>query len=494
MLFRLVYDDHLAQAAYLIGCQVTGEAILVDPERDVDRYLALADREGLRVTAVTETHIHADYLSGARELAERLDVRLYLSDEGGDDWRYRWPHEPRTRGGAYDVTWLHDGDTFPVGNIRFRVMHVPGHTPEHVVFLVSDLGAGAREPMGVLTGDFVFVGSLGRPDLLEAAAGIAHTTEPAARALARSSTRFLELPDYLQLWPAHGAGSACGKALGAVPQSTLGYERRYNAGLSLATDEDAFVRFILEGQPDPPRYFGRMKVQNRDGVPLLGALPSPRAMAADTLVGAGATGSVDASRTVLLDTRPWDAFCERHVPGAIHAPWESAFYAIAGSYAEPADEIVLIVDEDDLADAVRVLVRIGLDRVVGYVTPSDLDALGEGLETFEEVDADEFEARATGGAFVLDVRNPDEFASRSLPGAARIGYTRLLDHLAELPRDRQILVHCQSGHRSAAAVSFLVKHGFDAVHLAGGLDAWVAARKSTRSAPDVGGSDTAATV
>ena len=166
MLFRQVYDERLAQYAYLIGCQRTGEALLIDPERDIDRYLELARAEHLRIVAVTETHLHADFLSGAREFAERVPIRLYLSDEGDEDWKYEW-----AKNGNYDVTFLKDGDTFTIGNIEVKAVHTPGHTPEHMSFMITDRGGGASEPMGMVTGDFVFVGDLGRPDLLETAAG-----------------------------------------------------------------------------------------------------------------------------------------------------------------------------------------------------------------------------------------------------------------------------------------------------------------------------------
>ena len=253
MLFRQIWDEKLAQYTYLVGCQRTGEALLIDPERDIDRYLAIADEEGLRITAVTETHIHADFLSGAREFAE-LGVKVYLSNEGGPDWLYGW-----TEDGDYAVEMLEDGATFKVGNIEIRAVHTPGHTPEHLSFAITDLGGGADEPMGLASGDFVFVGDTGRPDLLESAAGVEGAMQEGAAALFRSVQRFLELPDYLQVWPGHGAGSACGKALGAVPESTVGYERRFSPAMRAAQDgERAFVHYVLDAQPEPPLYFGRM--------------------------------------------------------------------------------------------------------------------------------------------------------------------------------------------------------------------------------------------
>jgi hydroxyacylglutathione hydrolase len=190
MFFRQIFDEQLAQYAYLIGCQRTGEALIIDPERDVERYMEIAAAEDLRIVAATETHIHADFLSGCRQMAESYGVRVYLSDEGDADWKYGW-HEL----GDYDVTFIRDGDTFSIGNIQVKVLHTPGHTPEHVSFLVTDLGGGATDPVGIASGDFVFVGDLGRPDLLETAAGVQGAREPSARRLYASSRRFLELPD-----------------------------------------------------------------------------------------------------------------------------------------------------------------------------------------------------------------------------------------------------------------------------------------------------------
>src|SRR6476620_5692052 len=255
MFFRRFYDDQLAQASYLIGCQATGESLVVDPNRHLEPYLRGAEAEVFRITHATETHIHADFVSGARELAHRTGARLLLSDEGGEDWRYRYAAEAGAQ-------LLRDGDTFRVGHLAVRVVHTPGHTPEHVIFLVTD-GAAATEPMGALTGDFVFVGDVGRPDLLERAARIAGTMETGARQLFQSLQRLGGLPDYLQVWPGHGAGSACGKSLGAVPQTTLGYERRFNWAFGF-TSEDEFVRAVLAGQPEPPRYIAEKKRNTRD--------------------------------------------------------------------------------------------------------------------------------------------------------------------------------------------------------------------------------------
>ncbi|MFN7843153.1 MAG: MBL fold metallo-hydrolase [Pirellula sp.] len=218
MLLKYFYDKQLAHASYMVGCQRTGEAIIIDPSRNVAQYVQAAAAEGLKITATTETHIHADFVSGSRELADTHGAKLYLSDEGDADWKYQYASQ-------YDSQLLKNGDTIRVGRIKLEVLHTPGHTPESISFILTDEGGGANEPMGIFTGDFVFVGSIGRPDLLETAAGVVGSAEKGARQLYRSVDKFLFLPDHLQVWPAHGAGSACGKGLGAIPSSTVGYEK-----------------------------------------------------------------------------------------------------------------------------------------------------------------------------------------------------------------------------------------------------------------------------
>ncbi len=266
MLVRRFYDDRLAQASYLIGCQATGEAIVIDPAREITAYLDAARQEGVRITQVTETHIHADFMSGTRELTAATGARTLLSGEGGLDWQYAFANSDA-------ATLLHDGDVIALGNVRLNVMHTPGHTPEHLAFIVID-GARGPEPVAMVSGDFLFVGDVGRPDLLETAAGVTGSKEASARALYQSVQRLAELPDYLQVWPGHGAGSACGKALGSLPTSTLGYERRTNWAFQ-ARDEAAFVITVLAGQPATPRYFAVMKRINRDGPPIVGDASAP---------------------------------------------------------------------------------------------------------------------------------------------------------------------------------------------------------------------------
>ena len=460
MFFRQIFDDTLAQYAYLIGCQRTGDAILFDPERDIDRYVDLAASEGLRIVAVAETHIHADFLSGAREFAERFGTRLYLSDEGGPDWRYEW-----ARDGDYDHVPLRDGDRFATGDIDFRALHTPGHTPEHLSFLVTDRGAGADEPMGLLSGDFVFVGDLGRPDLLETAARVTGAMRPAARRLYGSVRSFLDLPDYLQVWPAHGAGSSCGKALGAVPETTVGYERRFSPAIAAALQgEDAFISHILEGQPEPPMYFARMKRDNRDGPAVLGGLPRPRRVSpreAASRAGAGANAG-----DVVIDTRPdRSAFMARHLPGSVYVPLTKSFCTAAGSVLPEGAAVTLVIDETDLEWAVRRLVRIGFDDVRGFVEHEALQryfAEGGEAAAIPEIDLEAASRLSTSGqGDVLDVRYAAEYAASHLPGAVNASYTRLPDYADRLPPNGSLLVHCLSGARAAVAASYLAREGRD---------------------------------
>ncbi len=470
MYFRQVFEPKLAQYSYVIGCQRTGEALVIDPMRDIDRYEAIAAEEDLKITAVAETHIHADFLSGALEYAER-GVRVYLSDEGGDDWRYRWIRD------HHDAVLVKDGDAFNIGNIRILVAHTPGHTPEHVSFMITDEGGGASEPMGIASGDFVFVGDLGRPDLLESAAGVAGAMEPSARTLYRSATRFLELPDYLQVWPGHGAGSACGKALGAVPDSTVGYERRFSPALDFVQrGEREFVDFILEGQPEPPLYFARMKKWNKEGAPVLGRLPQP-----PELDGAGVRAARD-SGAVVVDTRvDRRAFMASHLEGSLYAPLDKTLPTIAGSYVEPGEPIVLIAEAGQVEEAVLDLVRIGLDEIVGFAAPATLARM-DGLRATTVAETSDLERlRTEPGAVPLDVRRKTEYDLSHVPDAINIAHTRLRARRDELPDGARFLVYCRTGARAAAATSYLESLGHDAVYVDGLLADWA----STAGVPAV---------
>ncbi|HET7698010.1 MAG TPA: MBL fold metallo-hydrolase [Vicinamibacterales bacterium] len=457
MLVRQVADPKLAQFAYLIGCPRTGEAIVIDPERDVDRYFDLAARHKLRIAAAADTHIHADYLSGLREMAER-GVLVYASKEGGPEWQYEW-----LRHGGYRHRLLGHGDQFSVGNIEFRAVHTPGHTPEHLSYLVRDAGGGAEDFIALASGDFVFAGDVGRPDLLERAAGIAGVMEPSARTQFASIQReFRGLPEFLQVWPAHGAGSACGKSLGDVPTSTVGYELRTNPSIHAAVNEQAFVDYILAGQPEPPLYFARMKRDNRRGPQLLRGLPAPPALRASDLA------ALENRRDVaVLDTRPRQAFFAGHLAGSLLTELDYQLCSIAGSYVEEGTPIYLVVDEARLDEAVRALIRVGLDDIAGYVTPAALaeyERQAGPLRRTATIDMAGMEARrAGGGVQVLDVRGAAEFGAGHVPGAVNVPHTRIGVNAGSLRPDAPLLVYCQSGARAAAAVAMLERLGFEAI-------------------------------
>lgn len=465
MLLRQISDPFLAQYAYLVGCQKTGEALIIDPERDIDRYRAIASENGLRITAVTETHIHADFVSGAREFAQDPAVHLFLSGEGGSDWSYRWTgNRPHTR-------LLRDGDTFQVGNMEIQAIHTPGHTPEHLCFLITDKGGGASEPVAIATGDFLFVSDVGRPDLLETAAGQANVAASSAKLLLSSlRERLATLGDYVQVLPGHGAGSACGKSLGAIPTSTLGYERRFNAPFKLAlADGESFVKDILQGQPDPPRYFATMKRVNRDGVAVVGGLPKPARLTPEAFKGAAAIPG-----TFVLDARSdLSAFAQAHIARSLSAPLRSPFFtAAAGSFLDEQDRILLLVEiEADLDLAVRQLFRVGLDNVVGWMTVGEALAAGLFTERSQQIAFSSFdpEAALSEGA-IIDVRTSSEHANKHIPGSIPLPYTRLLARLDEVPRGKLLYVHCASGKRAALASAFLRSRGFDAVHVNGAFE------------------------
>jgi hydroxyacylglutathione hydrolase len=459
MLLRLIYDEKLAQASYLLGDQDAGEAIVVDPSRDAEQYIRLAKREGVRIKYVTETHIHADYLSGSRELAHRTGAKLYLSREGGADWSYRFPASDK-------VELIGEGSRFKVGSITIDVVHTPGHTPEHICFLVTDSSAADR-PIGMFSGDFVFVGDVGRPDLLEKAAGVAGTMEAGARALFKSLQRFRTLPDYMQVWPGHGAGSACGKALGAVPQTTVGYEKMFSLPVSIG-DEAQFVDMILSGQPEPPKYFATMKRLNRDGPPLLGDRAQPAHLdprEIDVMLQSG---------TMVVDTRTAAAFAQGHVPGSINIPYNKSFTNWCG-WLIPYDRDFAVIIDDNLndRDVARDLSMIGLDRLAGYFTKDALNGRTD-LQTTASVSTSEMARQAASGeALVIDVRNSSERAAGHIPGTQHVHLGYIAEVAAGLPRDRPIIVHCQGGGRSAIAASVLQAAGLENVmNTKGGYGEW----------------------
>lgn len=460
MLLKYFYDQKLAHASYMVGCQRTKEAVIVDPGRDVDQYIEMADREGVKITAVAETHIHADYVSGARELADRIGAKLYVSDEGPAEWKYLYLD-------GYDHRLVHDGDHFMIGNIKFDVLHTPGHTPESISFMLTDQGGGADEPMGIFTGDFVFVGSIGRPDLLEEAAGLMGTAEPGARDLFHSAERFKSLPDYLQVWPAHGAGSACGKGLGAIPSSTVGYEKLFNPALQY-TDEEAFVKYILADQPEAPKYFAVMKRVNKEGPKVLGKGHHHSMLDVAKLSSAIEEGTV-------VDLTPSTEFAKGHVPGSINIPI-GMLAAWAGWLVDYEKPTYLICKPDQLEEAARVLHKIGVEEIVGGFDAEQVRSSGLANEVYATgTPADLSHAIESGEVQLLDVRSDEEWKEGHIEQAEHHFLGRLPKNMDQLPRDKKLVVQCRSGARSAIGVSVLQAAGLkNVINLTGGYMAWKA--------------------
>jgi len=458
MLLKYFYDKALAHASYMVGCQRAKVAVVVDPGRDIDQYLDMADREGLKLIAVAETHIHADYVSGARELADRVDAKLYVSDEGPSDWKYLFADQ-------YDHQLVKDGDSFMIGNIKFDVLHTPGHTPESISFLLTDQGGSADKPMGIFTGDFVFVGSIGRPDLLEEAAGLANTAEPGARELFHSAERFKQLPDYLQVWPAHGAGSACGKGLGSIPSSTVGYEKLFNPALQF-TDEERFIQYILSDQPEAPKYFAVMKRVNKEGPEIIGDKSLPESQPNDKL-------EIALDSATVIDLSPPNQFAEGHVPRTLNIPLGmlAGWAGWVVDYSKPA---YLIADPSQLSEATRVLRKIGLDVVRGYFDVSKIREAGLATESYEAAKPNQLASRIESGEVkLIDVRSEEGWKSGRIAQAEHHFLGRLSGTVSVIQGGKPIVAQCQAGGRAAIAASILQAAGHEVINMAGGLEAWI---------------------
>ncbi|MCH7409392.1 MBL fold metallo-hydrolase [Belliella sp. DSM 111904] len=456
MFFQHIYDKTLAQASYLIGCQAKGEAIVIDAQRDIDVYLDIAQKNNLKITHIAETHIHADFLCGSRELAEVTGAEMYLSDEGGKDWQYQFPHNG-----------LKHKDKIKVGNLTLEVLHTPGHTPESISFLLTDHPA-TDKPVMVFTGDFVFVGDVGRPDLLEKAAGITGTQEKGAKQMYESIQRFSELPEYVQLWPGHGAGSACGKALGAVPSSTVGYEKIRNWAFQYEDNEEGFIDYLLDGQPEPPKYFAMMKHLNKVERQLLVEVPVHKELSKEAFLSAYDNG------LTIIDTRSKTEFAKGHLPNSINIQGNNSFATWAGWVLNYQEQFILVADHDQVEDLTRKLMRIGLDNIYGYI--ADINAFGIEMEAADIIDMDEFESYIENpNAQIVDVRGASEFQSYHVEGAENIFVGHIVDNLDKFDTEKQIVIHCQSGDRATIAQSLLAKYGFkDVKNYSAGMKEWMA--------------------
>lgn len=441
----------LAQYSYMISN--AGRAVVIDPIRDIDRYIQYAAEHKLTITEILETHIHADFAAGSAALAHATGAELALSAyDDGERYRYAMPH-----------LRLQDGDAIQLGEVRIEALHTPGHTPEHLSYLLFDEASGAA-PTAIFSGDFLFVGALGRPDLLgeEAKVALAHE-------LYRSvQQRIAALPDELKVYPGHGAGSLCGSGMGESPETTLGHERTTN--LFFRYSEDEFVHEILASVPPMPGYYPRMKELNSQGAPVLKVLPGGEAIPAVDVERLSA--NPDAT---LLDVRSPEAFSEAHIPGAINIGSGPSLPLWAGWLIRPEQRIVLITDSADDEEARRGLIRVGLDSALGYLAGGISAWMVAGLPLATTPQAGV--AAITHGnrrAVLLDVRNDQEVRSGTVPGALQIPLGDLPGELDQLPKEAEIVTMCASGYRASIAASLLEHGGFRNVStLRGGLDAWV---------------------
>ena len=453
MFFQHVYDKGLSQGSYVVGCQATGEAIVIDAKRDIDVYLEIAKQNNLRITHIAETHIHADFLCGSRELADVTGAKMYLSDEGGDGWQYEFPH-----------VGLRDGDIIKVGNLTLEVIHTPGHTPESISFLLTDHPA-TDKPVMVFTGDFVFIGDVGRPDLLERTAGLAGTKEAGAKQMFQSLKKITALPEYVQVWSAHGAGSACGKALGAVHSSTVGYEKIRNWAFQ-HDDEQAFTDELLSDQPEPPKYFAMMKQLNKVDRQLLVEIPKYTELSNEQFLSACEKG------VEVIDTRNKVDFAQGFIPGSLNIQGNNSFSTWCGWLLNYQEQFVLVAGDDQMEDLTRKLMRVGLDNIYGYV--SNVADLGLELQTADVISIDEFKTYiGKDDVQIVDVRGATEYEAGHVLGADHAFVGTLPDNLDKISKDKQIIIYCQAGDRSSIAYSILRKHGFDKVkNYAGGMKEW----------------------
>ncbi|TDM14214.1 MBL fold metallo-hydrolase [Macrococcus bovicus] len=439
MYFKSFFNGPLAQMSYIVGCQKTGEAIIIDPLRDLTPYIEAAESENLAIKYVTETHIHADFASGLREAVNRLGAKAYVSGLGGEDWQYKDVEAER----------LVEGDVIKVGNVKLEVLHTPGHTPESISFLLTDNQSDI--PMGLFTGDFIFVGDVGRPDLLETAAGVKDSTAIGAKQMYQSLKKMADLPDYIQIWPGHGAGSACGKSLGAVPVTTLGYER-VNSWAFQYEDEESFIQALTSEQPEPPYYFKEMKRINRDGV---------RPYSAEPVMPV-----TELTAPVILDLRPKEVFAENGSKG-INVPYNKKFLSFAGWYLNYEEPLQLIGNFEVVQQAADELKLIGFDAVTGYLPGNKVNGPG-----YEQIESADFKRKDKEGINILDVRTQKEWDDSHFEGAKHLHFGKLLAEDIPFSQDDRIYVHCQSGVRSAIAMSILERLGYkQAINIKGGYEA-----------------------
>lgn len=456
MIFEQFYLEGLGHASYLVGSEQTGEALVLDVRRDVDVYFAAARRHGLRLAYAADSHQHNDYVSGICELPKRGELRLLAG--------------ARAELG-YPVRKMQDGERLEMGEISFEVLHTPGHTPEHISLLVTDRARG-EAPAMLLSGGALLVGDVARPDLLGGPDDAQRQVEVLCRTL---QTRILTLPDHVEVYPTHVAGSLCGGSIGRRLSTTIGYERQMNAMLARLAEEDAFIKDCLDVStlPAVPPYWKRMRRLNQAGPPLLGTLGEPAALPPDVFAALQHKG------ILVLDCRPAEAFAV-HIPGALNAGLSSAFATWAGTVLPDGAEVLLVLDRpEDLWVACWQLLRIGYDLPKGWLAGGmrAWRTSGRPLAHLPQWSVWDLrkELETDSDLVVLDVRQPGEWAQGHIPNALFITGAELPERVDEVPQDRPVAVICGSGYRSSAAASLLARRGFaNLANVLGGMSAWKA--------------------
>jgi len=465
VIFKQFYLSCLAHASYVIGDEVTGTAAVVDPQRDTDQYIAFAAEHALKIQHVFLTHLHADFIAGHLELRDRVGAKIYLGAAAK---------------ATYTFTPLRDGDVLEFGRVRLKALETPGHTPESISILVYDLNASDVRPHAVLTGDTLFIGDVGRPDLRAALGWSA--TELGSMLFDSLHTKLLALPDESLVYPAHGAGSLCGKALSKETVSTLGEQRRLNYALQPMSKE-AFIRVVTADQPEAPAYFTYDAVLNSEERPTLDQALA-RGMNPLTL---DALLALQAAGAQILDTRDPDSFAAAHLAGSINIGLSGQYATWAGTLLNRTHPIVIIADPGREQEAAIRLGRIGFDHVAGYLQNGlhSLESRPERI-AFTERLSPEFAAEVLASAqppLVIDVRAPREREQKHIEGSLNIPLNRLAENLKTLPENRPLLVYCAGGYRSSIAASLLQGSGFGPVsEIAGGIAAWEAAKLPVRTA------------
>lgn len=454
MFFKQFFLESLGHASYLIGSEETGEALVLDPQRHVDGYFDAARAQGLRIRYGIDTHGHNDYLSGLTELAARQTVTLL----GSAAAELGYDHQP-----------VKDGERIEMGEVGIQVLHTPGHTPEHVSLLIFDRSAG-DEPAILLSGGALLVGDLARPDLL----GSPEDAKRAAQVFCHTiAEKILPLPDHVEVFPTHVAGSLCGGNIGSRLSTTVGYERRTNAVLARVDSSEGFVAecIRLDNLPAVPPYWKRMRGQNLSGVPLLGVLGEPPALPPDEFA------TVQAGGAVVLDTREPEAFGAAHIPGALGVGLGTSFATWAGTVLPGDARVLLVLDRpDDLWEATWPLLRMGYDLPAGWLAGGMMAwrTAARPLGQIPQITVHELNARLERGddIAVLDVRQPAEWAAGHIPGATFITGGDLPRRLDDAPDAPVIATVCGSGYRSSVASSVLAAAGRTVVNVLGGMTAW----------------------